>query len=234
MRGLGTCACVVALVACNGAAAPAVPGPDASLSPRDAAVSADVSSGDSALSDSDGGDDSGDWGPDPPETSCDPNASPTVVTCASPPPVCADSRWLVSYPTGSCVAGWCNWQKGHVDCTLAGGTCSAAPIPDAGEGDATVEFFGFGFRGDGGSGCVVQVPPGPDAPQAACDADASIDAAVCPPPPSVCDDSRWVVYYDHGECASGQCSWQKMYRDCGTGGCYKGGCGSLGTAPAAN
>jgi hypothetical protein len=131
------------------------------------------------------------------------------------------------------VAGWCSWQREDVDCTGAGGTCGGAPTPDAGAEDgSTLAFLAVGP--DGGSGCVVPLPTGPDPAPVACDADAGVDAALCPPPPSVCENSRWLVYYDLGECVSGLCAWQKMYRACAGGICVGGGCMSGLTAPAAN
>jgi hypothetical protein len=221
---------VVALVACHGAAGSAVPGSDASLS----AISDDVSSDDSTLRNPFGGDDgqSGDSGP--PGAPCDPNTSPATAACAPPLSVCTDSGSLVNYVGAGCVAGRCSWQEEDVDCTsiMTGGTCGAAPGPDAGaEGDAALAFLALGP--DGGSGCVVPIPRGPDPPPVACDADAGVNAALCPPPPSVCEDSRWLVYYDLGECVSGLCVWQKMYRAC-AGFCLHGACMSGVTAPAPN
>ena len=232
MGKAGICASEVALVACHGATGSAVLGSDASLSSGDSALSDDVSSDDSTLRNPFGGDDgqAGDSGA--PKTPCDPNASPAIAACAPALAVCIDSGSLVNYVGGSCVAGWCSWQEQDIDCTVVGGTCGAAPGLDAAAGgDAALAFLAVGP--DGGSGCVVPVPRGPDPPPVACDADAGGDAALCPPPPSVCDDSRWLVYYDLGECVSGLCAWQKMYRNC-AGFCTRGACMSGVTAPAPN
>ncbi len=225
---------MVALVACHGATGSALPGSDASLPSRDSALSDDLSSDDSTLQDAFGGDDGPPGDSSAPKVPCDPHASTAAAACAPPPSVCTDSGALVDYVGGSCVAGWCRWQEVDIDCTMAGGTCGAAPGLDAGgaEHDAALAFLPWGP--DGGSGCVVTVAPGPDPSPVACDADAGMDAALCPPPPSVCDDSRWLVYYDLGECVSGLCAWHKMYRACPNSFCARGACMSGLTAPAVN
>jgi hypothetical protein len=233
MGKAGIWASVVALVACHGATGSAVPGSDASLSSSDSALSDDLSSDDSTLQDAFGGDDGQPGDSGELKVPCDPHAGAATSACALPLSVCTDSGALVSYMGGSCVAGWCSWEEVDTDCTMVGGTCGAAPRLDAGqEGDAALAFLAWGP--DGGSGCVVPVAPGPDPSPVACDPDAGVDAALCPPPPSVCDDSRWLVYYDLGECVSGLCAWQKMYRACPNGFCARGACMSGITAPAAN
>jgi len=65
---------------------------------------------------------------------------------------------------------------------------------------------------------------GPDPVPASCDGDAGDAAGFCALPPSTCADSRWLVYYDDGQCVSGQCAWEKRYIDCASIGCFYGAC----------
>jgi len=89
--------------------------------------------------------------------------------------------------------------------------------------------------GDGGS---VGLDSGPDAtdldaaatdpPPLACDADAGGEARLCPPPPSVCADTSTLVYYDNGQCVSGQCTWDKRSVRCSLPNvCWIDGCQGL-------
>jgi hypothetical protein len=82
-------------------------------------------------------------------------------------------------------------------------------------------------------GCLVPAPAGPDPPVAPCDDDASAEGGICPPPPSVCADPAWLVYYDNGQCVAGQCVWQKEHTTCHGVGCSAGSCHYLGTSAAA-
>ena len=220
---------LVALIACNGAGGTLASTDAAALpSPTDSAGSVHDSSEDATLSDGDGGDDADPgapppWGPDPPKTPCDADADP-ATRCASPPSVCADSRWGVAYVTGVCVAGWCQWNKVDIDCNRVAGTCHAVPTLDAGQVDAEAGSPG---------GIACQGPALPIAPSVACDEDASVDAALCAPPPSVCINPQWLGYYDNGACGSGQCYWSTLERYCPSG-CFHGACGSSITAPAPN
>jgi hypothetical protein len=126
------------------------------------------------------------------------------------------------------VAGSCQWQKQDVDCAFVGATCGTAPSQDGG-GDAAVELLTF-RKGDV-IGCVLPAPPAPAPPQVSCDEDASGDAALCSPPASVCADDYWLVYYDNGQCVSGQCTWQTPQHYCDYG-CIDGACRSRPTVPA--
>jgi len=65
---------------------------------------------------------------------------------------------------------------------------------------------------------------GPDPDPASCGGDAGGDAGFCGLPPSRCADSRWLVYYDDGQCILGQCAWEKRYVDCAAIGCFYGAC----------
>ncbi|HET7540745.1 MAG TPA: hypothetical protein VFK05_12760, partial [Polyangiaceae bacterium] len=44
------------------------------------------------------------------------DAAGTGEECSSPPPVCADSRRLVYYSSGVCVAGACRWTVETLQC----------------------------------------------------------------------------------------------------------------------
>src|SRR5882672_676988 len=104
MGKAGIWASVVALVACHGAAGSAVPGSGASLSSSDSALSDDLSPDDSTLQDAVGGDDADAEDSGLLKTPCGPDASFTGERCLQPLSVCTDSRWLVNYVGGSCVA----------------------------------------------------------------------------------------------------------------------------------
>jgi hypothetical protein len=211
------------LLACDNGVAPAALAHDASVaSSSDAALLGDASNDADDAGSDDVADDA--WGPDPPSTAC---VQDDAATCLPTPNQCADSRWLVTYFNGSCAAGQCRFSKRDIDCVkLGGGTCG--PPTDAGQGDAQVQFIHV--LGQSGSGCILPAPPGPDAPATACDEDAGTDAAPCSPPPSVCADSQWLVYFDNGQCVTEQCAWQKVRQYCGNG-CTNGACSSRPTVP---
>jgi hypothetical protein len=215
------------LAACSQSAPSSAPAHDASPLPVDSTLSTEDTSNESA--DADQTDAAQAWGPDPPTTPCDPEAA-TFPQCPLPPAVCADSRWLVGYGAGPCVAGRCAWPKFDVDCMKVGGTCAAAPSQDAGDEDAQVAFVALNPRA--GSGCLIPAPLGPPPPQVACDGDGGVDAALCSPPPSACAaDSDWLIYYDNGQCVAGQCAWETRRVYCNYG-CDSGGCLSRPTVPA--
>jgi hypothetical protein len=155
------------------------------------------------------------FGPDPLAKTCD-------AACSLPPAVCLDSRFAVQYSGGECIGGVCEWTKVDFDCVnLAGGTC----VGGSSDGGIVQAY--------GGPSVVVQgcaIPIGDAAPpDVACDEDASPDAAVCPPPRSVCGSSNRIFYYDDGICVAGRCVWKL-----GTAGCSRcddGGCISFPATP---
>ncbi|MGO9838542.1 MAG: hypothetical protein ACLP1X_30540 [Polyangiaceae bacterium] len=113
----------------------------------------------------------------------------------------------------------------------------AESTPDAGRGaafDATSDVSSMGTpipdaarkTSDPGLGLDATDldAPGPDPPPLACDADAASDAGLCPPPYSACADPSWLVYYDNGQCVSGQCTWDKRYVECSIVSCFEGAC----------
>lgn len=233
MGRLGTWGVAVLLVACSERTS-ATPAHDASLQPVDSAFSSVFQSEDSSAPDVDESDAAQAWGPDPPKTPCDSNANSTAVQCPYPPAVCADSRWIVIYTAPSCVSGACTWQKEDLDCTMVAGTCGTSPGQDAGSRDAQVAFVPVG----NGIGCIVPAPTAPPPPKVDCDEDATQDAALCAPPPSVCAVSKspaadrgWLVYYDNGVCMAGQCVWQARDLYCPNG-CFSGTCSSGSTVPS--
>jgi hypothetical protein len=111
--------------------------PDAST--KDALSSFEVDSSAADATASSGSDVvSSNWVPDaalldaiapPPRVACEVDASATVdgdAVCASPPSQCAESWWLVYYDNGRCVAGWCMWDTGFVDC--GEGSCIVSKV----------------------------------------------------------------------------------------------------------
>jgi hypothetical protein len=147
---------------------------------------------------------------------CDEDAS--AVQCGSPPIACTDPGPFVYYYGGQCVGGACRWPTANVSCAAAydGGRC--APPGDAGvRGAITSDDAGTWAVF---SPCMAPVAPAPPPPSVSCDA---ADAALCMPPPSVCADGSWLVYYDQGECIAGQCAWQERYARCEYG-CGSGAC----------
>ena len=50
-----------------------------------------------------------------------------------------------------------------------------------------------------------------------------VDAAFCDPPPSVCADDWWLVYFTDGRCVRGLCTFDRRALFC-NGGCRDGGC----------
>jgi hypothetical protein len=145
--------------------------------------------------------------------------------CPSPPPACVDSYITVVYLAGQCVSGFCVWQKSDLDCRAVDASCGGAAGIDG----------GIDSGADGGvlvnvSGCLLLAPVGPNPAPLACDADASAATGECPLPPSACADSRWLVYYDDGQCIAGSCSWKMKDSYCSLG-CSQGACGSIGTVP---
>jgi hypothetical protein len=104
----------------------------------------------------------------------------------------------------------------------AGGTDAAAAL-DATTPDAAVEASSMSAPAQDAAGATdahVAVDATnldaalPDPPPHACDADAESEAGLCPPPPSVCADMYSLVYYDNGQCVSGQCVWEKRSMSC--------------------
>jgi hypothetical protein len=55
----------------------------------------------------------------------------------------------------------------------------------------------------------------------------------CTPPPSVCAEEHWIVYYDDGVCEKNQCAWTTKFFECRGGDqCISGACEYNGeTAP---
>jgi hypothetical protein len=114
-------------------------------------------------------------------------------------------------------------------------SADAESTPDAGKG-AALEATGDASsmiipvmdaaRGTGDPGLSLDATdldaPGPDPPPLACDAGG--DAGLCPPPHSECADPNWLVYYDNGQCVSGQCTWDKRYVECSVVSCFDGAC----------
>jgi hypothetical protein len=107
----------------------------------------------------------------------------------------------------------------------------AESTPDADPtGDASSMFIPIpdAARGAGDLGLGLDATDldaaGPDPSPLACDADAGSDAGLCPPPHSECADSEWLVYYDNGQCVSGQCTWEKRYVECSIVSCFGGAC----------
>jgi hypothetical protein len=161
--------------------------------------------------------------PSPPVTACATSGPP----CPPPPPACESPSVAVLYYDGQCTAGLCAWQTESVDCWVADASCVGPAGYEAGldvlvsDGSASVNA----------SGCLLQAPSAQEPPPSACDVDAGLDAGVCPPPASVCNDSSWMVYYDDGQCVAGQCSWEIREQYCPDG-CRSGGCSAVGaTAP---
>jgi hypothetical protein len=170
-------------------------------------------------------------GPDPPRTACEVDATDP---CPQPPSACTDAGLAVVYSGGGCTSGSCVWQKSNVNCVAAGGTCAdrarrdggdAGELQDASPPDGSVWVTA--------NGCMVPAPAGPDPLPVACDVDASAEGGVCPPPPSVCASSEWIIYYDDGQCVSGWCVWRKEHTSCGGMSCSGGACHYLGTSAAA-
>jgi hypothetical protein len=65
---------------------------------------------------------------------------------------------------------------------------------------------------------------GPAPLPVACDVEAGESAAPCPLPRSQCASSSWLVYYDDGQCVSGQCVWDMRYIACNQLTCFGGAC----------
>ena len=65
---------------------------------------------------------------------------------------------------------------------------------------------------------------GPAPTPVACDVEAGESAAPCPLPRSHCASSSWLVYYDNGQCMSGQCVWDRRYIACNQLTCFSGAC----------
>jgi hypothetical protein len=116
-----------------------------------------------------------------------------------------------------------------------------ASSPDADQPEATLDASGDAWSPpvqarDAAAGVSLDATTldaaGPDPTARACNA-AADDGGLCPLPPSTCADRRWLVYYDNGQCVSGQCTWGKRYLDCGTIGCFFGACQYPPTAQAA-
>lgn len=67
----------------------------------------------------------------------------------------------------------------------------------------------------------------PDPPAVHCGAsesdEAGADAGLCDPPPSICADPWWLVYYTNGRCVDGACRYDKATLFCNLG-CSYGGC----------
>jgi hypothetical protein len=147
------------------------------------------------------------FGPDPPPQSCngDPFGEQTSE-CMAPPPVCADSRFAVTYGFwGTCVSpGTCVWTKEDVDCSeFEGGTCVG------GDRDGGIITSDAGTLETIVAGCLV---PARTPPATACDEDAGTDAETCSPPHPTCLTGDVLLSYD-GTCVGGQCRWTpQMYR----------------------
>jgi hypothetical protein len=56
--------------------------------------------------------------PAPPATPCSTSADASDV-CPFPQSVCADSKWLVYYDNGRCVAGSCVWETRYTACPMS-------------------------------------------------------------------------------------------------------------------
>jgi hypothetical protein len=65
---------------------------------------------------------------------------------------------------------------------------------------------------------------GPAPTPVACDVEAGESSAPCPLPPSQCASSSSLVYYDDGQCVSGQCVWDRHYIACTQVSCFNGAC----------
>jgi hypothetical protein len=151
--------------------------------------------------------------------------------CPSRPTACIAGRFAVLYLSGQCEAGTCFWEKQTFDCATIGGTCAAGS-----KGDGIIDG---GIGAEGGTwiatgGCFLRVGSAPVPPATPCSARVGLDASdPCPPPASACADSKYLVYYDDGQCVAGSCVWQVRYFNCGQG-CSFGGCNSQGTPPSPN
>jgi hypothetical protein len=110
-----------------------------------------------------------------------------------------------------------------------------AAVPDA-AGDADTPVVDVADATDNTLGVGLDATDldaaGPNPPPSACAEDAGNDAGLCPPPRSVCADQTWLVYYDNGQCVSGQCTWEKRYIRCSVAlACWFGACqGSITAA----
>lgn len=155
----------------------------------------------------------------PPSTPC----ASTGLACPPPPPDCADSHTAILYG-GTCTSGFCKWQASTYDCSAFDASCIGAARADAGFDVPAVD----GSAWINGEGCLLGAPVGGAPLAASCDADASPGVIVCPPAPSTCLDSRWLVYYDDGQCVGGQCEWQQRDHFC-TGGCRASACAPIAT-----
>jgi hypothetical protein len=153
-----------------------------------------------------------------------------------PAPACVDPKVALVFGNVGCVSGVCSWIVARVDCSGENhlGRC----IGGTGGPDASLPLdAGPGQR----SGpCFLPAPAAATPPVVSCDADGGNDGGLCPPPRSQCLNSGsaydWLVYYDNGECVSGQCVWQTNYHYCGNTGqgvCNGGACVSSITAPTA-
>lgn len=161
-------------------------------------------------------------GPDgAPPIACDVDAAP-MTQCTVAPRECGDGG-AVAYSGGWCVGGTCRWLARNTTCTGGADQLASRCAPP---GSPTAS--GAAFADDAGtwavSGpCLVPVPAPPSPPQVSCDGSGGGDAGVCPPPRSVCVSGLWLLFYDQGECVSGQCSWQERYVVCADG-CASGAC----------
>ncbi|MGO9837621.1 MAG: hypothetical protein ACLP1X_25815 [Polyangiaceae bacterium] len=231
-----------ALLGCGGSSGTKTPssGPvvDATVGPDGTAVDDGSASSDSGSSGSFMADAPGpgrDYGPDATTSrSCDAGAGVGTNQCGTLPPVCIEGRYAVNYFDGVCTASrLCAWTKYDFDCfEFEGGTCVG--VVDAGFFPSSPEAGLFANA----NGCQVPVDPSLAPPAIGCDMDAGLDAALCPPPHSVCTGARGsgesvtteMLYYDDGECVGGQCFWQLGLVKCADG-CGNGGCVFPSTTP---
>jgi hypothetical protein len=92
----------------------------------------------------------------------------------------------------------------------------AAASEDAGgTGDASLDT---GTSSDVGTDSTVDAAP----PNVSCTADAGVCNDL---PPSVCGDSKTLLYFSDGACVGGKCTWKQTAMTCGPqSSCFQGGC----------
>jgi hypothetical protein len=158
---------------------------------------------------------------------CDLDAA-AGTQCKVAPSDCNDGGG-VYYSGGWCIDGTCEWQTSPLQCaSTAGDSIPGASCAPPGSPAAAGPFLDDSGAWFVSVGCRYPIV-GPPPPQVACDADGGADAGGCALPRSVCATGSWLIYFDQGECVSGQCQWQKQYASCPYG-CSNGACGGLPTA----
>src|SRR5262245_62075468 len=122
-------------------------------------------------------------------------------------------RWVMG--VALVLGGWACVQT-----STGGGTSSAAG--SGGSGQASTSGAGGASAGSGitvpdagagGNPCTTPAPSdGPDPPKTPCDP--ASDAGACDLPPSVCANTKWLVYYVNPQCIGGFCQWDKKTFNC--------------------